>query len=473
MLWLILLLGTALRILNLLSNKAFWNDELFSVLLARKPFLDVFYGAVADVHPPGHLFVLHAFYSLFGDVDWSYRLPSVIAGSTLIVIVYLLAREFFEKASALLASFLIAISPYFMQLSNEARSYSLTVLLMTGMSYSFIKSFCGKISGSVGIWRRTYEISAILCAYIDHFTWIWLFMVNIFLLLNGKFKKCFSSHLRIFLFGLPALLLTTYQIFFSTEKTVQKYFVLMPSVKKIFAVLWHAATGYSYSGLSQESLAIYSADPFFWLAVIAYGSFLIAITIGVFKAPKHISLFVLLSSMVPMILLCFLYPTRLESRYVSFVVPPLIIFAAVGFRQLKYRWVWLSPIIVLSLYFTFKTLAMPWDPIHREDHRADIDYAFQVATKNDAVCGLKRQVEYYGPKEKKAVHYPYVYEIDFQKRYAKIYLLEPSLYVDPKRDSTRLDFARNILSKNGYSLTESIDFSKDGVNTFVHKFELK
>lgn len=469
MFWLILFFGASLRIGNLLSKKAFWDDELFSVLLARKPFWEVLEGAISDVHPPGHLLILHAFHSLFGDVDWSYRLPSAIAGCALIGIVYLLAQEFFEKKSALLASFLVAVSPYFIQLSNEARSYSLATLAITFISYSFVKS----LRSSDMKWRYSYEISAILCTYIDHFTWVWLFMVNVFLLLNSKFKKFFPSHLRILLFGLPALLLTTYQIFFSTEKTVQKYFVLMPSVKKIFAVLWHAVTGYGYSGLSQESLSIYSADPFFWLAVITYGSFLMAIIFGMFKARKQISLFVLLSSIVPISLLCFLYPTRLESRYVSFAVPPLIILAAGGFRQLKYRWAWLSPVIVLSLYFTFKTLAMSWDPIHREDHRADIDYAFQVATKNDVVCGLKRQVEYYGPEEKKAAYYPYVYEINFQKRYAKIYLLEPSLYVDPKRDSTRLDFARSLLSKNGYLLTESIDFSKDGVNTFVHKFELQ
>lgn len=108
----VLFLGASLRMVNLMSDKAFWDDELFSVLLARKPFWDFLYGVVADTHPPGHLLLLHFFHSILGDADWVYRLPSVLAGCALIIVVFLLAGELFEKTSALLASFLVAISPF-------------------------------------------------------------------------------------------------------------------------------------------------------------------------------------------------------------------------------------------------------------------------------------------------------------------------------------------------------------------------
>ncbi len=473
--WMVLLLAVALRVLNLLSNKAFWGDELFSILLARKPFWDVLYGAMSDVHPPGHLMLLHAFYAVLGGHDWVYRLPSVIAGCTLIYVVYLLGQEFFDRSSALLASFLVAISPYFIQLSNEARSYSLTTLAITFTTYSFIKSF----RTSDPRWRRAYLISAMLCVYLNHFAWIWLFMVNVFLLLNRTFKKYFRSHLRIFFYGLPALSLTIYQTLFSKSKLatdlqvadLQRSFSFFPILKKIFAVLWHAATGYGYSGWSKESLAVYSTDLLFWLAVITYVSFLMAVMFAMSKAPKRILLLVLLSSVIPLISLCLLYPTRLESRYLSFLMPPLFIFAAAGFRHLKYGWIGLVPVVILSLYFTFKTLVMSWDPIHRQDYRTMIDYTFKAARENDAVCGLGRYVQYYGSEEKKLDYYDYIHEIAFQKRYARIFLLEPSLYLDPKKDHKRLDSAQRVLKRSGYYLTESINFGKDGVYTFVHIFE--
>ena len=468
-----LLLAASLRIINLLSQKAFWDDELFSVLLARKPFWDVLYGAIIDVHPPGHLLFLHAFYSMFGDADWAYRLPSVLSGCALIIVVYFLGREFFDKTSALLASFLVSISPFFIQLSNEARSYSLATLAITFMSYSLIKSF----RTSETNWYRAYTISAILCAYIDHFAWIWLFMVNLFLLLKGKFREFLPSHLRIFLYGVPALWLTIHQTLFSTEKLaphVQRSFIYIPTVKKFFAVLWHVATGYDYSGWSKASLTVYSAEPLFWLAVAAYASFLIAVIFAMTKARKDVLLFVLFSCFAPMILLCALYPTRFEARYVSFAVPPIVIFAAAGFRQLKYGLIGLSPLVVLSLSLTLKTLAMPWDPIHKEDYRAALDYTFRVANENDAVCGLVRPVEYYGPKEKKTHYFRYTTEITFTSRhYARIFLLEPPLYVNPQKDRTRLDSAQRLLARYGYYLTNSIDFGKDGVYIFVHIFELK
>ena len=471
---LVILLGTLLRIVNLLSDKAFWDDELFSVLLARKPFWDFLYGVVADTHPPGHLLLLHFFHSVLGDANWVYRLPSVLAACALIIVVFLLARELFEKSSALLASFLVAISPFFIQLSNEARSYSLATLVITFMSYSLIKS----LRTSDTIWYRVYLISAILGVYIDHFAWIWLLMLNLFLVGKKMFGRFSQIHIRIFLYGLPALGLTVYQVLFSStsiirpvvyqQRATQSCFAV---VKKIFAVLWHAATGYGYSGWSKESLSIYSAEPWFWVAVAAYASFLISVILAVLKARKELSLFVFFSSIAPMALLSILFPKVLEARYVSFTVPLLFIFAAAGFRYLKYRSIGLLPLIIVSLYFTFKVLAMPWDPIHRDDPRTALDYTFRIAGENDVVCGLVHQVEYYGPKEKKTHYYRYLQDIDFNRRYHRIFLLEPPLYVDPVKDRTRLDAAQSFLARQGYELTESIDFTKNGVYTFVHIFE--
>lgn len=470
---LVFLLGALLRTLNLISDKAFWDDELFSVLLARRPFWEVLYGAIVDVHPPGHLILLHTFYSVFGDADWVYRLPSVLAGCALIIVVFLLAREFFEKPPALLASFLVAISPYFIQLSNEARSYSLATLILTFMSYSFVKAF----RTSEIRWSRAYLLSATLGVYVDHFAWIWLLMANFFLLGNKAFKKFLPTHLRIFFYGLPVLGLTIYQVFFSSVESVLHRQRLSLSyvavVRKIFAVLWHGATGYGYSGWSKESLGVYSAEPLFWFALAAYVSFLIATVFAVPKARKDIRLFASLSSLAPMILLCVLFPRMLEARYVSFTVPPIFILAAAGFQQLRYGFVGLLPLVIVSFYFTFKTLTMPWDPIHRDDPREVIQYTFKLANENDAVTGLIRQVEYYGPKEKKTNYYRHLEDIPFNPRYARIFLLEPPLYVTPVKDRTRLDFAKTFLGRHGYALTESVDFTKGGVYTFVHIFEPK
>jgi len=467
----VLLLAASFRMVNFLSQKVFWDDELFSVLLARKPFWEVLYGAIIDVHPPGHLILLHVFYLLFGDSDWVFRLPSVLAGVALVYVVYLLAQEFFEKKTALLASFLVAISPFFMQLSNEARSYSLAALVLTFTSYSFVK-FSRTFDTR---WRHLYTMSMIVSCYIDHFAWLLFFMVNVYLLLGSSLKRFFRCNLRILCYAFPALLLTVYQILFSSEQTVLAHQRLQLSflavVKTFFAVLWHAATGYGYSGLSKESLTVFFAEPLFWLTVVAYGALLTGVLFAMIKARRDVLMFVLLCSIAPVIFLCILYPTRLESRYVSFVVPQIFIFGAAGFTRLRYSWVGLLTLVVVSLYFSFKTLAMPWDPIHKEDYRAAIQHTFEVANEEDAVFGLDRQVQYYGPKKKRTHYYRTLENSNLHLHYEKIFLLEPALYVDPERDHKRLDRAQHLLGYFGYQLRDSVDFSKDGVYTFVHVFE--
>ena len=469
----VFLLGSALRIVNLLSRKSFWDDELFSVLLARKSFWEVFYGAITDVHPPGHLFLLHAFYSIFGDVDWVYRLPSVLTGCGLIIMVYYLAQEFFDKTSALLASFLVSISPFFIQLSNEARSYSLATFTISFMTYSLIKSF----RSSEINWFRLYTLSAIVCVYIDHFVWIWLFMANVFLLIKRRFRAFLPYHLRIFFWGLPALVLTVYQILFSTEKIVlqtQNSLALIGTIKKIFAVLWHASTGCNYTSWTKINLVAYSSELLFWIAVATYVGFLIALISAMIKARKDVLLFVLCTSIAPLILLCLIYPFRLESRYVSFIVPPLMIFAAAGFKHLKFGFLGVLAFVTISIFLSLKTLTMPWDPIHKEDYRGVLDYTYKTATENDAVSGVVRAMEYYGPKDTKVPYFRYTTEIPFAShQYNRIFLIEPPLFVDPDKDTTRLDAHERLLAKYGYQLTWSIDFGQDGVHTFVHIFEAR
>jgi len=77
--------------------------------------------AFGDYKPPGYIYATVPSIVLFGLNEFSVRLPSMIAGLTMVIITYLLVRELFgQEVIALISSFLLAISPWALQFSRAA-----------------------------------------------------------------------------------------------------------------------------------------------------------------------------------------------------------------------------------------------------------------------------------------------------------------------------------------------------------------
>ena len=132
---LILLLGLILRLTNLLTGKSLWGDCFFSMQLAKKPMLEVIKGSIQDVHPPLYYMVLH----LFSQNEASMRAFSAICGVGVVFGVYLLGKTLFCEKTGIVAALLTAISPYFLQSSNEIRSYSFLAFLTVFATYFYFK----------------------------------------------------------------------------------------------------------------------------------------------------------------------------------------------------------------------------------------------------------------------------------------------------------------------------------------------
>jgi mannosyltransferase len=75
--------------------------------------------------PPLHTVLVHLFIQLFGRGEAPVRLPSVIAGTISIPLMFGVVRTWLGPAMALLAACLLAISPLHVWYSQEARPYAL------------------------------------------------------------------------------------------------------------------------------------------------------------------------------------------------------------------------------------------------------------------------------------------------------------------------------------------------------------
>src|SRR6202011_1466619 len=64
---------------------------------------------------------------------------SLFCGVALIPVIYLLGKELFKQSVGLLAAVLVALNLFQIQYSQEARAYSLVVLLVTNSSLLFVR----------------------------------------------------------------------------------------------------------------------------------------------------------------------------------------------------------------------------------------------------------------------------------------------------------------------------------------------
>ena len=124
---LILLLALCLRCYRL-DGQSLWADEGNSAALATRSLATITRDAARDIHPPLYYYLLHCWVRLFGNSEIALRSLSVLSGTALVLVTYLLGRELFNRRVALIAALLAAVSPFQVHYSQETRMYILVAL---------------------------------------------------------------------------------------------------------------------------------------------------------------------------------------------------------------------------------------------------------------------------------------------------------------------------------------------------------
>lgn len=132
--------GAALR-LHALGRESAWLDEAFSFTLARGGLEEVFYEARLDVHPPLYYVLLTGWFTLVDPSIRAARLLSVACSLATLVAAYAAALRLTTRATALLATALLAVSVFQVEFAQEARMYALLTLLATLSMLGFMRLF--------------------------------------------------------------------------------------------------------------------------------------------------------------------------------------------------------------------------------------------------------------------------------------------------------------------------------------------
>lgn len=161
----LLLLMAAGAVIRIFPVRSVWLDEAISVDQARMPYgVMIHQLAAGDLHPPLWATVLWLDVRLFGYGPPALRVPSIIVGTLCIPLIYLLARELYDKRAGLLAALLITVSPLAVWYSGEARMYGLylfwSVVALLGQARAIRRG--GRrdwllfVAGSVGLLYTQY-----------------------------------------------------------------------------------------------------------------------------------------------------------------------------------------------------------------------------------------------------------------------------------------------------------------------------
>jgi mannosyltransferase len=122
-----------------LGAKSMWLDEAVSADHARLG-LHGLWTVVSRTDPNMGLYyvLLHLWVRVFGYGEAAVRSMTVVLAGLAVPVMALLGKRLYGRACGLVAGLLLALSPFFVQYEQTARSYAVVVLLVLLSSYFFV-----------------------------------------------------------------------------------------------------------------------------------------------------------------------------------------------------------------------------------------------------------------------------------------------------------------------------------------------
>jgi mannosyltransferase len=163
----ITIVAAMLRFFNL-GKESIWLDEGFSIWLAHFDWRSLWrIVSNSEANMAFYYLLLHLWVG-FGESEVLVRSLSAVAGVLTIPVYFELCRRMFNTHVALIASLLLATNTFHTFYSQEARAYSLVVLLTTLSCLFFIRALDCRTRWD-WVW---YVLTATLASYSHFFAWL-------------------------------------------------------------------------------------------------------------------------------------------------------------------------------------------------------------------------------------------------------------------------------------------------------------
>jgi mannosyltransferase len=389
----LILLAFALRI-HQLDSFSFWQDEGLTTLRSGYSVGEILSnritiqeGITKDTHPPAYYLLAHFGQGLLGTSDFSYRFISVLAGVLLVPLLFQLGRRMNGPAVGMLAALVAAVNPLQVWYAQEARMYTLLVLLGAAATYVLWRALTlPRLSSTSLIARMAMYFLLAGLAFYTHYTaifllaiqslfWVWL------LWRRGLRMLIIGAAVAGLLVALPMIPATIPRLFTGAE-TAYNYVPPWIMLQDVVHGFGQGITShFDQAGIKLLDLGI-----------------LILLLIGLLGAQKintdrrlsRVFLLVyLFAAVFGLMIGSLLKPMYLGVRHIIIGSPAFILLAARGVTALPRRPYHLPQLAALALLLSgsfISLLNLYYDPTFaKDDARALVQHIESRAGENDIV----------------------------------------------------------------------------------------
>jgi mannosyltransferase len=131
--------GAGLRLIHL-QHKSFSPDEAFSVIFAQTVWANFRHWLVSSEANMALYYLLLRIWIHISDTPFFVRVLSVVPGVATIPAIYFAGKTLFSRRAGIISAALLAVNIFHILYSQEARGYSLLVLLVTCSSLFFARN---------------------------------------------------------------------------------------------------------------------------------------------------------------------------------------------------------------------------------------------------------------------------------------------------------------------------------------------
>lgn len=358
---LLVLLGIELRVA--VSNVPMWYDEGHSILVAIKNFpfgIDNFLYTKDFQHTPFYFYFLHFWLKIFGTNEILLRMSSAIFGIATIPLTYIVGKKLYNKNVGIISALLVTVSPLLVYYSIEIRMYAaVTFLAVLSMNYLLdYEENPNKKTLAKLLLANTLIPYLLIGGIVFYIGQIISYSIYLFVTQKDnteKIGKYFVYQVYQFILLIPYFVIAIYY-------AIQRSHFMMFHIPS-FEFMHFLGNLQNYFATRVGMLFWVNYMPFyinfvFFVAIIIPIIYFINALIKAFKE-KNAKLYmvfltviisygiILISAMMKIVVIV--------PRYTIFIVPLVMVLAAVGFSKLS-KWHAASFLVffsVLSIFFLF------------------------------------------------------------------------------------------------------------------------
>ena len=367
----ILAAAAALR-LHLLAAKSFWFDEGVSVAIARLDwynFARILWRREANM---SLYYLFLRFWLHFGGSEFFVRSLSVVFAIASILVIYLLGRRCFDSRVGLLAAALLATNAYYVQYSQDARSYTLMVLLCALSSFYFLQILREPSRRN----RALYILTSVLAVYAQFFSLLLLVAqwLSLSMLDRGQIPRQNKNNWRWIAFLIAPII-----AFVGTTGAGPLRWVQRPSLKDFWVFGLHLTGNGGPLPLLGYAAACIAAVATVW------GNRTIQRVPWESWRYRFLLCWLLFPPLFTLVLL--LVKPLFVPRYFIFCLPALALLVASGLTRLRSNWL-IAAAVSLILILSLRGIAGYYQhdiDIQRDDWRAAAKFLLSQAEPGDAL----------------------------------------------------------------------------------------